>query len=132
DAHAKFRVAEFCEVALESVQHRAADESGGVQRFAKHGNQFGFQLAMGSYQVDKWHFAVLSHLLTLASVSMDRRIFAGFPATIVLAGTSRVTTLPAPTIAFSPTTTLQRIVAPDPMEAPFLITVDSTRQSASV
>ena len=31
-----------------------------------------------------------------------RRIFAGFPATMAFAGTSLVTVLPAPTIAFSP------------------------------
>ena len=50
---------------------------------------------------------------------------------MLFAGTSLVTTLPAPTIAFSPTVTLARIVAPVPMDAPFLITVRSTFQSAS-
>lgn len=63
---------------------------------------------------------------------MRRRTRAGFPATIAFAGTSLVTTLPAPTIAFSPILTLLRIVAPDPMEAPLLTTVFSTFQSASV
>ena len=58
-----------------------------------------------------------------AGCSMNRRILAGFPATMALEGTSFVTTLPAPTIAFSPTETLARIVAPDPMDAPFLTTV---------
>ena len=43
-----------------------------------------------------------------------------------------MTTLPAPTIAFSPTVVFERIVEPEPMEAPFLITVRSTFQSASV
>ena len=57
---------------------------------------------------------------------------AGLPATIVFAGTSRVTTLPAPTIAFSPIVTFDRIVEPDPMDAPFLTSVVSTFQSASV
>ena len=38
------------------------------------------------------------------------KTFAGFPATIVPGGTSFVTTLPAPTIAFSPTVTPARIV----------------------
>ena len=47
-------------------------------------------------------------------------------------GTSLVTTLPAPTIAFSPMFVLERIVAPEPMDAPFLMTVRSTFQSASV
>src|SRR5258708_9664175 len=43
---------------------------------------------------------------------------AGFPATIEFAGTFRVTTLPAPTMAFSPIVRLARIVAPEPIEAP--------------
>src|SRR5262249_40392396 len=61
-----------------------------------------------------------------------RRILAGLPATTVFAGTSRVTTLPAPTIAFSPTTTPHKIVELVPMEAPFLMRVCTTCQSASV
>ena len=51
---------------------------------------------------------------------------------MLFGGTSLVTTLPAPTMAFSPIVMLERIVAPDPMDAPFLITVRSTFQSASV
>src|ERR1035441_405277 len=51
---------------------------------------------------------------------------------MVLAGTSFVTTAPAPTMAFSPTERLARMVAPDPIEAPFLMIVFSTFQSASV
>jgi hypothetical protein len=43
-----------------------------------------------------------------------------------------VTTLPAPTMAFSPMLMLERIVAPEPIDAPFLTTVCSTFQSASV
>ena len=43
-----------------------------------------------------------------------------------------MTTLPAPTMAFSPMLVLERIVAPEPMDAPFLMTVRSTFQSASV
>ena len=46
-----------------------------------------------------------------------RNIRAGFPATTEFAGTSFVTTLPAPTIAFSPIVILARIVAPDPIDA---------------
>ena len=38
------------------------------------------------------------------------------PATIVFAGTSLVTMLPAPTMAFSPIVTLDKIVAPLPIE----------------
>lgn len=49
-----------------------------------------------------------------------------------LAGTSFVTTLPAPTIAFSPMVTLARMVAPEPMDAPVCTQVGSTAQSRSV
>src|SRR5208283_672982 len=68
----------------------------------------------------------------LFSSGIDRRTFAGFPTTTVFAGTSLVTTLPAPTMAFSPMVTLLRIVEPDPMDAPFRTKVLSTFQSASV
>ena len=51
---------------------------------------------------------------------------------MVLAGTSLVTTAPAPTMAFSPMQVLARMVAPEPIEAPFFTTVRSTCQSASV
>ena len=51
---------------------------------------------------------------------------------MLLGGTSLVTTLPAPTIAFSPMVTLARMVHPEPIEAPFLTNVRSTFQSASV
>src|SRR5947208_2344838 len=68
----------------------------------------------------------------LGTVSSDRSSRAGHPATVVLAGTSRVTTLPAPIRAPSPIVTFARIVAPEPMEAPCLTSVGSTRQSLSV
>ena len=61
-----------------------------------------------------------------------RNTLAGFPATMAPAGTFVVTTLPAPTMAFSPIVTFERIVAPDPIDAPFLISVGSTFQSSSV
>ena len=51
---------------------------------------------------------------------------------MLFAGTSFVTTLPAPTMAFSPTVIFERIVHPDPIVAPFLIWVRSIFQSASV
>lgn len=54
------------------------------------------------------------------------------PATTALAGTSLVTTLPAPTMAFSPTVTPQSKVAPDPMDAPRLTRVGVQAQSDSV
>ena len=48
------------------------------------------------------------------------------------AGTFLVTTLPAPTIAFSPMVTLARMVAPEPMDAPVCTQVGSTVQSCSL
>ena len=48
---------------------------------------------------------------------------------MAFADTSRVTTLPAPTMAFSPMTTFDRIVAPDPIDAPLLTNVVATFQS---
>ena len=41
---------------------------------------------------------------------------------MLFGGTSLVTTLPAPTIAFSPIVTLARMVQPEPIEAPFFTT----------
>ena len=44
-------------------------------------------------------------------------IFAGFPAAIALSGTSFVTTLPAPTTAFSPIVTPGKITLFEPIQA---------------
>src|SRR5262245_12303600 len=57
---------------------------------------------------------------------------AGLPATIAPAGTSLVTTLPAPTMARSPIVMPQSSVAPEPMDAPRLTSVGMHCQSASV
>src|SRR5580658_6122135 len=89
---------------------------------------------MRSNQIQEGNVIVHVHfVLPLAAADASSlNVRAGFPATTAYAGTFLVTTLPAPTIACSPTTTLQRIVAPDPMDAPFWITVASTFQSFSV
>src|SRR5260221_11545069 len=55
-----------------------------------------------------------------------RITFAGFPTTIVFAGTFFVTTLPAPTIAFSPIVTPPSIVAFDPIVAPLQMRILNT------
>ena len=57
---------------------------------------------------------------------------AGLPATMVPGGTSFVTTLPAPTMAFSPIVTFDSRVALDPMDAPRFTKIGSTVQSSSV
>ena len=69
---------------------------------------------------------------SIRSTSAGRSRRAGLPATTAPSGTSFVTTLPAPTVARSPMTTPQRIVAPEPIEAPRLTVVGIHSQSASV
>src|SRR2546426_12668176 len=84
---------------------------------------------MRSHQAHQWNLLVGVHRATLRSRGTDRNWRAGYPATIALAGTSRVTTLPAPIRAFSPIVMLARMVAPEPIEAPLLTSVGSTPQS---
>src|ERR1051325_497621 len=86
---------------------------------------------MWCHQIQKRNFHGIRHVYFFSSLTYLKS-FAGLPATIAFAGTSFVTTLPAPTIAFSPIVTLQRIVAPDPIDAPLHTLVFSTFQSASV
>ena len=57
---------------------------------------------------------------------------AGFPATVEFGATSWVTTLPAPTMEFSPMVSPPRMVEPDPIDAPFFTRVDSQFQSPFV
>ncbi len=62
--------------------------------------------------------AVLA-VLESAAASTYRMIRAGFPTTTAFAGTDRVTTAPAPTIAPRPMVRPGRIVAFAPIEAPW-------------
>src|SRR2546427_11420201 len=87
---------------------------------------------MRSHQVHQWNLLVGVHRATLRSRATDRNRRAELPATIALAGTSRVTTLPAPIRAFSPIVMFARMVAPEPIEAPVRTSVGSTFQSFSV
>src|ERR1039457_1576249 len=57
---------------------------------------------------------------------------AGLPATTVSGGTSRITMLPAPIKAFSPTVMPHSSTAPEPIDAPRLTSVGTQAQSASV
>jgi hypothetical protein len=59
-------------------------------------------------------------------------IFAGTPATTVFGKTSFVTTDPAPISAFSPIVIPHKMVALDPIDAPFFTIVFISFQSASV
>ena len=56
-----------------------------------------------------------------AYISIVRITLAGLPTTTALSGTSLVTTLAAPTTAFSPIVTPDRIVAVAPIQAFFLM-----------
>src|SRR5947207_9760230 len=87
---------------------------------------------MRRHQVHQGNLRVGDHRAALRSSATDRSRRAGYPATIALAGTSRVTMLPAPIRAFSPIVMLARTVTPDPIEAPFLTSVGSMLQSCSV
>ena len=78
-------------------------------------------------QINKWNFHSC-----LQGCGVDLSSRAGTPATMVCGATSRVTTLPAPTMAPSPIVTPHRIVLPVPMEAPRFTVVGTTSQSASV
>lgn len=53
-------------------------------------------------------------------------VLAGTPATMTLSGTSFVTTVPAATMAFSPTVTPGRMIAPAPIHALRFITIGFT------
>src|SRR5208282_1153617 len=131
-AHAILGSAVFCKFLLNTLYLWPANKTGRLDDSLAHLQQLGFQLPVEGHQIYKRDFGILRHSLTFDGVVMERRIFAGLPATIVFAGTSRVTTLPAPTIAFSPMITFERIVAPEPIDAPRLTSVVSTFQSLSV
>src|SRR5437867_858172 len=89
-------------VSLECVDHRTADEPRRPQRGLEYGEQFGLQFLMGRQQVQEGNLRVGVHRATSTSSAVDRNRRAAFPATMALAGTFRVTTLPAPIRAFSP------------------------------
>ena len=89
-------------------------------------------MELGHFPLRNVHRAIAASCMATALARADLRIRAGLPATTAPGGTSRVTTLPAPTIAFSPMVTPQSSVAPDPMEAPRFTSVLSQDQSASV
>src|SRR6516165_3747913 len=132
DSDTVLRAAELRKLFLESLYFRASDKARCLKNFLAHGQQFGLQFPVHGQQINEWNLRGSTHRFSSEEVRMERNTFAGLPATIALAGTSCVTTLPAPTMAFSPMTRLERMVAPDPMEAPRLTTVVSTRQSFSV
>ena len=77
-------------------------------------------------------FSVSTQFTSQLFATSDLTTLAGLPATTVSGGTSRVTTPPAPIMAFSPIVMPQSNVAPEPMEAPRLTSVRMQAQSASV
>src|SRR3989442_10854218 len=107
-----FRATDLRERTLDPLYHRTADETGCAQRTLENFSQFLLKLDVHRGKVQEWNriFAVHScpPMAIVALVSTNLLTLAGFPATMALAGTSFVTTLPAPTIAFSPILTFQR------------------------
>ena len=77
-------------------------------------------------------FSVSTQFTSQLFATSDLTTLAGLPATTVSGGTSRVTTPPAPIMAFSPIVMPQSNVAPEPMEAPRLTSGRIQAQSASV
>src|SRR5262244_3622921 len=116
---------------LKLLNHRSANESGVAERFLRYRQKFRFEFLVWCNQIQKRYFCWIGHVYFFSS-STNLKNFAGLPATIAFAGTSFVTTLPAPTIAFSPIVRLHKIVEPEPMDAPLHTFVFSTFQSASV
>src|ERR1019366_6204724 len=126
-----FRVAERGKLFFEILDHGATDEARGAQCLLENGRELLFELNMWGDKIKKRN-AGNAHLVTSVVCSIYRRNRAGLPATMALAGTPFVTTLPAPTKAFSPIVMFARMVQPEPIEAPFFTRVLSTFQSDSV
>src|SRR5262249_46161185 len=121
DTHTMSRVAVLRKILFEALNHRSADEAGCIKSIRHDLQELVAQFLVRRYQIQKRNRLIPTHFVASdKTVSILRSALAGFPATMVFAGTSLVTTLPAPTIAFSPTVTFARIVAPEPIDAPFL------------
>src|SRR5215472_3064867 len=127
--HTVSGVTKLCELSLKFFYHWSANKPSSLERFLYYCQKFGFEFLMLRYKIQEWNVTRVSHFF---SSSMKRSTLAGLPAAMALGGTSLVTTLPAPIMAFSPIVTLLKIVDPEPMDAPFFTRVFSTRQSASV
>jgi diadenosine tetraphosphatase ApaH/serine/threonine PP2A family protein phosphatase len=56
DAYAVLRSAEACEILFKALDHRPANETGGMQCFAKDSDQVFFQFPVRGDQVEKWDF----------------------------------------------------------------------------
>src|SRR4030095_11755987 len=97
----------------------------------KYRGEFVFQFLVRSGQIKK-RYRIHCYPFTSRGEPTQRRSRAGLPATTAFGGTFLVTTAPAPTIAFSPITMLERMVAPEPIDAPLQTRVGSTFQSCSV
>ena len=111
DAHAILRPAEFGEVLFQAFDHRTANETRGL-RARNETPRPALLPALRERLPDPEMGPYCLSFAILIGGSIIRSTLAGFPATIAFAGTSLVTRLPAPTMAFSPTTTLERIVLP--------------------
>src|SRR5207245_3625837 len=123
------------ELALETLDLRAADELRAAQRAPERFDQPLFQRAMGGDEIQKRHRRVgfgrgpgIGH--RYVGSFTKRSSLAGLPTTIEPSATSAVTTAPAPTMAPAPMVMPGRITAPLPIAARRLTSVRSSRQSA--
>ena len=107
-------------------------EGRGVDDFGDGGIDFGAEGADLGGDIEEGNFHSLLRAVSAVFGWEARRILAGFPATVACGGTSRVTTLPAPTVANSPMVIPPRRVTLEPMEAPRLTRVFWQSQSAGV
>src|SRR5579872_5090131 len=108
---------------LELLYDRPAYETCRKQSLAENFRQFLLKFHVRCNQIKKRNTTRGDHnVLIQVAVYRYRNTFAGLPATIAFGGTLLVTVLPAPTIALSPMVRFGRIVAPDPIDAPFLMT----------
>src|SRR6266702_1542470 len=112
------------------LRHKRAARKGARFRHLPEGiHELAHQRFVMNPQIKKWH---LHRPIENQSISACRITRAGLPATTAPAGTSLVTTLPAPIVAPSPIVTPQRIVALEPIEARRFTSVGVHCQSASV
>src|SRR5207245_11712611 len=100
DADAIFCIAELCKFPLEVLDHRPPDETRVAEGLLNHLHELRLQLLVRCHEIKKWDLRCARHFGYCFSCFRYRKTLAGFPATMAFAGTSLVTTLPSPTIAF--------------------------------
>ena len=67
---------------FESFYFRTPNKASRFNRSLKHFEQFGFKFSMKCHEINKRNFFVLLSLVTFDGFEVERKIFAGLPATI--------------------------------------------------